>query len=317
MTESAPPIKRALILSGGGGRGAYQVGVWRRLQEVGWQPDVVCGTSIGAINGALIGSGWDAERLEAFWESLDRKRAFRVSLWRRFKYRISRLLGRHPNFPALLDNGPLRQTLSEAIDVRRLQDDQPSVTVAATNVCRARLEYFSGEQLSVDHVVASCSIPVVFPWCEIDGELYWDGGVMANTPIFPALRAGATEILVVLLAPLAGEPVAPPKTTGAAFSWAFDMITIGSAGSLLQELAYHLGEDLAARRDTLISKHFMDLGDIRIGVVAPQTAWGMNSVLDLDPQRIKERIGAGYDDAAEQLTGFLQQPRESYNLRGR
>ncbi|MEH6637551.1 MAG: patatin-like phospholipase family protein, partial [Halioglobus sp.] len=79
MTESAPPIKRALILSGGGGRGAYQVGVWRRLQEIGWQPDIVCGTSIGAINGALIGSGWDARRLEAFWESLDRKRAFRVS----------------------------------------------------------------------------------------------------------------------------------------------------------------------------------------------------------------------------------------------
>ncbi|MCP5131333.1 MAG: patatin-like phospholipase family protein [Pseudomonadales bacterium] len=307
MIESAPPIKRALILSGGGGRGAYQVGVWRRLQEIGWQPDMVCGTSIGSINGALIGSGWDAGQLEAFWTSLDRKRAFRVSLWRRIKYRINRLLGRHPDFPALLDNEPLRQTLSEAIDVGRLRDDQPTVTVAATNVCRARLEYFSGEQLSVDHLVASCSIPVVFPWCEIDGELYWDGGVMANTPIFPALDAGATEILVVLLAPLAGDPVAPPKTTGAAFSWAFDMITIGSAGSLLQELASHLGRDIRAGRESLASQHFMDLGDIRIGVVAPKTAWGMDSILDLDPQRISARIAAGYDDATEQLTGFLQQ----------
>ena len=89
------------------------------------------------------------------------------------------------------------------------------------------------------------------------------------------------------------------------------LITIGSAGSLLQELAYHLGVDLPARRETLTSQHFIDLGDIRIGVVAPQTAWGMDSVLDLDPQHIRERIGAGYDDAAEQLTGFLQQPRES------
>tara|TARA_R110001592_G_scaffold363371_1_gene685416 strand:+ start:6603 stop:7307 length:705 start_codon:yes stop_codon:yes gene_type:complete len=232
MSESAPCIKRALILSGGGGRGAYQVGVWRRLQEVGWQPDMVCGTSIGSINGALIGSGWDADRLEAFWASLDRKRAFRVSLWQRIKYRVNRLLGRHPNFPALLDNELLRQTLSEAIDVERLRDDQPRVTVAATNVCQARLEYFSSEQLSVAHVLASCSIPVLFPWCEIDGELYWDGGVMANTPIFPALEAGATEILVVLL-----------------------------------------------------------------------------SILNLEPHRIKERIGVGYEDAAEQLTGFLQQPR--------
>ena len=307
MTEPAPRIKRALILSGGGGRGAYQVGVWRRLQEIGWQPDMVCGTSIGSVNGALIGSGWDARQLEAFWASLDRKRAFRVSLWRRIKYRIQRLLGRHPNFPALLDNEPLRQTLTEAIDVGRLRDDHPTVAVAATNVCRARLEYFAGEQLSVDHIVASCSIPVVFPWCEIAGELYWDGGVMANTPIFPALNAGATEILVVLLAPLAGEPVAPPKTTGAAFSWAFDMITIGSARSLLQELASHLGLDLRASREELTSQHFMDLGDIRIGVVAPTTAWGMESILDLDPQHIRDRIAAGYADATEQLTGFLQQ----------
>ena len=126
----------------------------------------------------------------------------------------------------------------------RLRDDQPRVTVAATNVCRARLEYFSGEQLSVDHVVASCSIPVVFPWCEIDGELYWDGGVMQNTPIFPAIEAGATEILVVLLAPLAGEPIQPPTTTRAAFAWALDIITIGSAKSLMQDLAYLLGMDL-------------------------------------------------------------------------
>ncbi|WP_165954231.1 patatin-like phospholipase family protein [Seongchinamella unica] len=309
MTTSAPTVKRALILSGGGGRGAYQVGVWRRLQEIGWQPDIVCGTSIGSINGALIGSGWDAEQLEAFWASLDRKHAFRVSLWRRIKYRINRVLGRHPNFPALLDNEPLRQTLAEAIDVARLRDDQPRVTVAATNVCRARLEYFAGEQLTVDHILASCSIPVVFPWCEIAGELYWDGGVMANTPIFPALNAGATEILVVLLAPLVGEPVAPPKTTRAAFSWAFDIITIGSAASLLQELASHLGLDLRARRDTLTSQHFLDLGDIRIGVVAPKTAWGIDSILDLDRQHIRQRIGAGYDDATEQLSGFLQQAR--------
>ncbi len=310
MNESTPPIKRALILSGGGGRGAYQVGVWRRLQEIGWQPDLVCGTSIGSLNGALIGSGCDADQLEAFWKSLDRKQAFRVSLWQRIKYRIDRLLGRNPDFTALLDNEPLRQTLLAAVDVQRLRDNQPRVTLAATNVCRARLEYFSGEQLSVEHILASCAIPVVFPWSEIDGELYWDGGVMANTPVFPALEAGATEILVVLLAPLTGALVAPPKTTRAAFSWAFDMITIGSAGSLLRELANNLGLDLASSREKLTSQQFMDLGAVRVGVVAPQTAWGIESVLDLNPQRIEERIRAGYDDAAKQLVGFLQQPRE-------
>ena len=86
---------------------------------------------------------------------------------------------------------------------------------------------------------------------------------------------------------------------------------IGSADSLLQELALHLGVDLRTRRELLTSQHFVDLGDIRIGVVAPKTACGMDSLLDLDPQHIREPVAAGYDDATDQLAGFLQQPRDS------
>jgi len=195
------------------------------------------------------------------------------------------------------------------IDVQRLRQNQPTVVVTATNVRRAKLEYFSGEQLSVDHIVASCSIPVFFPWREIDGELYWDGGLMANTPILPALEAGAKEILVVLLAPLAGAPIEPPKTTRAAFAWALDIITIASAQSLMQNLAYHLGMDLRTNADAMAQQHYLDLGDFRIGIVAPRVASDIASILDLDPQDIKSRIAAGYDDAKEQLPGFLEQPK--------
>ena len=308
MNEPVRPIKRALILSGGGGRGAYQVGVWRRLQEIGWQPDLICGSSIGSINGALIGSGWDADRLEEFWESLHRDQVFKLTVWRRIKYRISTLFGRRAGWPAIMDNEPLRRTLSEAIDIPRLRQDDPRVVVTATNVRRAKLEYFSGEQLSVDHIVASCSIPVFFPWREIDGELYWDGGVMQNTPIFPAIEAGATEILVVLLAPLVGEPIEPPTSTRAAFAWALDIITIGSAKSLMQDLAYLLGMDVRVNTEKMARQHFLDLGDIRVGVVAPRTASDMASILDLDPEDAKARITAGYDDAREQLSGFLERP---------
>ena len=67
---------------------------------------------------------------------------------------------------------------------------------------------------------------------------------------------------------------------------------------------------MSARRDTLTSQHFIDLDDIRIGVVAPKTAWGIDSILDLDRQHIRQRIGAGYDDATEQLTGFLQRAKD-------
>lgn len=81
VSESSPPLRRALVLSGGG-RGAYQLGVWRRLQELNWTPDIVCGTSIGAINGALIGSGWDADQLQQLWGQLHEKKVFNISACR-------------------------------------------------------------------------------------------------------------------------------------------------------------------------------------------------------------------------------------------
>lgn len=307
MSEATPPIRRALVLSGGGGRGAYEVGVWRRLQEIGWQPDIICGTSIGAINGALIGSGWDADRLEQLWGSLHEKNIFKLSVWRRIKYRVNKLLGRQRDWPAFMDNEPARRMLTEILDLQRLRQDQPRVVVAATNVRRAKLEYFSGEELTAEHILASCSIPAIFPWCEINGELYWDGGVMANTPIAPAISAGATEILVVLMAPLAGEQVDPPQSTRQALAWAFDMITIGSAQNLTRGLAYHLGGDFRDFESGLAEHHCVEIGGIRIGVVEPTRASGLDSVLDLDQGNVKARIEAGYADARDQLQKMFVQ----------
>ncbi len=309
MSTIERPVDKALILSGGGARGAYQVGVWQRLQELGWQPDLICGTSIGSVNGTLIGMGWDADRLRTFWESLQRRQLFRVSLWRRIKYLLGKLIGRHPRWPALMDNGPMRRLLEQSVDEQRLRASPTEVIVTATNVLKADVEYFSGDRLNLDHIMASCAIPGVFPWQKIDGELYWDGGIMVNTPVFPALQKGAREIIVVLLAPLAGEPISPPKTTRDAFSWSLDIITIASAQALVTNLAFHLGMDLRASADAIDREHFLDLGDTRIGVVAPSAASGFASVLDMDPQRIKGRIAAGYADACDQLTGFFETPR--------
>ena len=314
MVTSDRPVRRALILSGGGGRGAYQVGVWRRLQEVGWQPDLVCGTSIGSVNGALICSGLDADRMQALWVSLDGKGIFNVSLWRRVKYRVNKLLGRHPDWPALMDSEPLRRTLSEAVDEQRIRQGEPRLVVAATNVCRGIVEYFTGAELSVQHIVASCSIPIVFPWCEIGGELYWDGGILSNTPVFPAIEAGACEILVVLLSPAGGQVTEPPKTTREGIARMFDMLTLGSAQSLNQSLSYHLGSDLRANADTLSREHCMDMGDIRVGLVAPRGESSIATVMDLDPKHVTERITAGYNDAREQLDKFLTPDKYSNQL---
>jgi NTE family protein len=304
--RQVPTVQRALILSGGGARGAYQVGVWKRLQELGWQPDLVCGTSIGSINGCLIGMGWGADRIESFWRSLDREKIFRFSLWRRFKYWVQKLFGKQRDWPALLDNRPLRQMLEEVIEVERLRDASPEVVVTATNVRRAQLHYFAGPELTVDHVLASCSIPVVFPWQELDGELYWDGGIMANTPILPAVQRGAREIIVVLLAPLTGEPVPPPRDTRGAIAWTMDLVTIASVNSLMAYLSQHLGVGVENAARAITSDHFLEMGGVRIGVVAPLSSSGLETILDLDLREIQERIEAGYRDAGEQLSGFIR-----------
>jgi NTE family protein len=302
-------VRRALILSGGGGRGAYQVGVWRRLQELGWQPDMVCGTSIGSLNGALIGSGWDADRLETAWHTMNDRDIFSISWMRRLKYHLSELLGRSTEWPGYLDNGPLRQLLNETIELASLRNDQPTVAVAATNIRRAKLEYFSGQQLTIDHILASCSIPVLFPWVDIGGEYYWDGGIMANTPILPALNAGAVEIIVVLLAPLAGAEMQLPHSTASALSWALDLATVAPAQSLVRTLALHTGRDAREHESALVDHHYIDMGDIRFGVVAPESMSGIQTMLDLDTENIKRRISEGYRDAQTQLAGFMDDQR--------
>lgn len=311
MSESTPKVRRALILSGGGGRGAYQVGVWRRLQEIGWQPDLICGTSIGSFNGALICSGWDADQMEELWVTLESRKIFKVSLGRRIKYVINKLLRRQQNWPALMDNESLRKTLAVSADITRIRKNKPKLVVSATNVRRGIVEYFSGKQLSVNHIVASCSIPVIFPWVEINDELYWDGGLLSNTPIFPAIEAGACEILVVMLSPSSGVEIEEPKTARGGISRMFDIITLGSSQSLVRDLAMYLGLDLRTLTDSLVQQHYMDLGELRVGVVGPQADTGLAAVLDLDPERVKARFSSGYDDAKEQLKGFFDQPRSA------
>lgn len=195
--------KRALVLSGGGGRGAYHVGVLRFLEEHEWFPSVVVGTSIGAVNGAAIASGHNAHSL---W-----------SLWRRLRTKDVQKPNLNPlNGNFLLDTTPLRQTLQEKgwVNFGRINSEEAAVhlRVTATEVTTGHLHVFGNSQdvypskmkrepLSLDHIIASCSIPVVYPATQLHDSLYWDGATVANTPLGPAIDAGAEEIVVVIMTP--------------------------------------------------------------------------------------------------------------------
>lgn len=195
--------KRALVLSGGGGRGAYHVGVLRFLEEHEWFPNVVVGTSIGAVNGAAIASGHSAHSLWALWQRLKTRDVQKPNL--------NPLNGNY-----LLDTAPLRQTLQQQgwVDFKRINSDEAAVhlRVTATEVNTGHLHVFGNsddvypskmqqEPIGLDHIIASCSIPIVYPATSLHNTLYWDGATVANTPLGPAIDAGAEEIVVVLMTP--------------------------------------------------------------------------------------------------------------------
>jgi NTE family protein len=194
---------KALVLSGGGGRGAYHVGVLRFLEEHEWFADVVVGTSIGAVNGAALASGHRAHSLWSLWQRLRTKDVQKPNL--------NPLSGSF-----LLDTAPLRETLQREgwVNYERINSDDAAVhlRVTATEVNTGRLHVFGNsddvypsrmrrEQIGLDHIIASCSIPIVYPATQLQGTLYWDGATVANTPLGPAIDAGAEEIIVVIMTP--------------------------------------------------------------------------------------------------------------------
>jgi NTE family protein len=194
--------KRALVLSGGGGRGAYHVGVLRFLEEHEWVPDVVVGTSIGAVNGAAIASGHNANSLWALWQRLRTKD-------------VQKLIRNPFTAVSLFDTAPLRDTLTREgwIDFDRINSEEKAAVhlrITATDVATGQLQIFSNSlnnktKISLEHVLSSCSIPLIYPYTMLDNTLYWDGAVVANTPLSAAIAAGAEDIIVAVMTPLAGD----------------------------------------------------------------------------------------------------------------
>lgn len=191
IQTGSQPVRTAFVLSGGGSCGAAQVGMLRALLENGLKPDLVVGTSVGAINGALFAADptqQGIDRMEAIWRGIRREDVFPVSI--RSLLRVVR--GRE----SLVDPASIRSLLQCHFGSRRLEDSSIPTHVVATAV-----EDGSPVRLSkgtiVDALLASTAIPAVLPPVRIDGRLLIDGGVAGNIPILAALELGATRIVVL------------------------------------------------------------------------------------------------------------------------
>jgi NTE family protein len=205
------PGQVVLVLQGGGALGAYQAGVYEALHVAGVEPDWVIGTSIGAINAALIAGNEREERmsrLREFWSRVEHRIGidplrFFIGL-ANVPANIATVLGGIPAFftpnapawmsphvPLGVDHAgyystePLRRTLADLVDGDRIAARAMRLTVGAVNVRNGRMCYFDSrdEAVTLDHVMASGALPPAFPAVRIGGEPYWDGGVYSNTPI--------------------------------------------------------------------------------------------------------------------------------------
>ena len=216
-----PPFECiALLLQGGGALGAYQAGVYQALAEADLHPDWVAGISIGAINAAIIAGNPPTDRvdrLRAFWESITDNpldgwtglladhlaRGEMARSWLNQVSAAAALVGGAAGFfaprlpPAWLhppgsleatshyETTHLRATLERFVDFDRIDNGETRLSVGAVNVRTGNFVYFDSttHHIRPEHVMASGALPPGFPAVEVDGEYYWDGGLISNTPL--------------------------------------------------------------------------------------------------------------------------------------
>jgi NTE family protein len=206
QTEGSSERTRALVLSGGGGRGAFECGVIEKLTELGWRPDVLVGTSIGSMNAAVWAVGGTG-RVSQMWDEI--------------RTRHMHCLFRWPPYKSLFDRAPWKSTLENYAPEKQLQQVTTPLYIVTTDIKTGHPVVYTNysdhnkpsyyqkvNAITHDHLLASSAIPYAYPKVGIKRKDewvdHWDGAVMYNSPLRPAIDAGATEIFVVLLSPYHG-----------------------------------------------------------------------------------------------------------------
>lgn len=204
-------MKIGLVLSGGGGKGAYQIGAWKAFQQFGIEFDIITGTSIGAINGLLMRT-IDYEQAKEMWLSMEENMASddntgKLELNEEKLYLIDRAF-KEPEclkdlikYHGAMDTTKLREGLCKLLENKSITKDLYICSVAAVD--EPFPEYFNVKNMErqqiADTILSSASIPLIFDPVQMNGKYYYDGGLMDNTPVKPAIDQGCDLLFVVLL----------------------------------------------------------------------------------------------------------------------
>ena len=217
MQQKSTTEKNILVLQGGGALGAYQAGAYEALMGTGHEPNWIAGISIGAINAAIIAGNKPEERvakLKTFWDKLssglqgfslipgDQGRSFfnemsslTATMFGIPGFYSPRMVSPLFSWPgtagatSYYDTAPLRETLFELVDFKLINEGPIRLSIGAVNVRSGNFRYFdtTTDKITVDHIMASGALPPGFPPVLIEGEYYWDGGLVSNTPLHHVL----------------------------------------------------------------------------------------------------------------------------------
>lgn len=261
------PRPLAFVLSGGGGFGSVQIGMLRAVTERGIRPDLIVGSSVGALHGAAFAAHGETsiEVMADAWRSADRSSA----LGRRRD--IAKNLWRHRT---LASSKQISRLIRSNINVQRFADLPVRFAAVATDVLSGEPELLS-EGLLEPALLASSAVPGVFPPVKIDGRLFVDGGVAANVPIRQAIAFGARSVLSFDATPPTVASQAPTSFVGS---------LLHSASLMLRSQRSHAVDDIAHR--------------YRIAVLPSATPADMGS---FNFARTDELLSASYRLTAETL----------------
>jgi NTE family protein len=174
----------ALVLSAGGMFGAYQAGAWKVLAEI-FQPDLIVGASIGAVNGWAIAGGCDPDELIRSWLNLEEAARYRWKLPSSF-------------FGGVLDSRPLQRSIRHVYDSYQPRTE---FAMVVTDLTRLRPRIVPGREVTAQHLVATTAIVGIFDPLRLDGRVTSDGGLLSAVPLWAAAELGAKKAVVIDVLP--------------------------------------------------------------------------------------------------------------------
>jgi len=269
----------ALVLSGGGAKGAYEAGVAAAFVERGLPIRLVAGSSAGALNAAMIASG-RADRLEAMWRSITREQVYTLRapvFFAGFLPGWFTMLALNET-SSLFDPAPLRDLITASLDFNRLRASPVRLLVTATDLARREKRVFDNRSVTVDALMAASAVPGLFPPVEVDGALLMDGGLTGRAPVLEALEADASLARVVVVMSYApAERGAEPTSMRLALEESFELIMVHQI-----------------RRDTELAR--LRFPSVDVQLLTPSAPLLLRP-LDFDPEAMARLLALGRADA--------------------